>query len=232
MSDMQKAEGISVDANLIRAYHDDGVVCLRDAISDEVLKLAHEGIEQNLRSPGQFFRDHTEPGSSHRYLFEYWTWPHTPPFAELIRRSPLGEIAGMLMQANHVHMVMDNWFLREAGARSAAPWHHDEPYFDFEGSLCVIWIPLESAPREDGLTFIAWLASMGKALCGTEFSANVPFSCTGDAYQSVPDIEPSVRRMTCWSWDVNVGDCLVFDFRNFRHCVSNKGAPAKRPNVA
>ena len=114
MSEIQKAEGIGVDANLIRAYQEHGVVCLRDAISDEVLKLAHEGIEQNLRSPGQFFRDHTEPGSSHRYLFEYWTWPHTPPFAELIRRSPLGEIAGTLMQANHVHMVMDNLILREA----------------------------------------------------------------------------------------------------------------------
>ena len=68
MSEMQKAEAIGVDANLIRAYQEDGVVCLRDAISDEVLKLAHEGIEQNLRSPGQFFRDHTEPGSSHRYF--------------------------------------------------------------------------------------------------------------------------------------------------------------------
>ncbi len=226
MSDMQKSEGIGVDANLIRAYQEDGVVCLRDAISDEVLKLAHEGIEQNLRSPGKFFRDHTEPGSSHRYLFEYWTWPHTPPFAELIRRSPLGEIAGTLMQANHVHMVMDNWFLREAGARSAAPWHHDEPYFDFEGSLCVIWIPLESAPREDGLTFVRGSHRWGKLFVAPEFSANVPFSCTGDAYQSVPDIDAEREAYDLLSWDVNVGDCLVFDFRTL-HCVSNKGAPAK-----
>jgi len=29
MSEIQKAEGIGVDANLIRAYQEDGVVCLR-----------------------------------------------------------------------------------------------------------------------------------------------------------------------------------------------------------
>ncbi|GIT27692.1 MAG: hypothetical protein CM1200mP41_37360 [Gammaproteobacteria bacterium] len=41
--------------------------------------------------------------------------------------------------------------MREIGATTAAPWHHDEPYFDFTGRLCVVWLPLEAAPKSEGL---------------------------------------------------------------------------------
>ena len=215
-----------VSADLIRAYRDDGVVCLRNVLAEQWLELAKAGIEQNLKQPGRFFRDHTEPGSNSRYLFEYWSWPQTPAFQRLMTESPLAGIAGSLMQARHVNMVMDNWFMREAGSCRGAPWHHDEPYFDFEGSLCVIWIPLEPAPEVDGLTFIRGSHQWGQLFVAPEFSDNVPFRCEGDQYRPVPDIDAHPSAYDFISWDVDVGDCLVFDFRTL-HCVTNKGAPAK-----
>lgn len=224
---MHTPKTLPLSAEQIGSYQKDGVVCLRNVLSDYCLDLAREGIEQNLQSPGQFFRDHSEPGSANRYVFEYWTWPHTPPFAELINSAPLGEIAGTLMHANHVHMVMDNWFMREAGSYRAPPWHHDEPYFDFEGSLCIIWIPLEDAPREDGLRFVRGSHQWGKLFVAPEFSSNVPFRCEGERYEPVPDIDSNPDAYDLLSWDVNVGDCLVFDFRTL-HCITNKGAPAQK----
>ncbi len=131
------------------------------------------------------------------------------------------------MQANHVHMVMDNWFMREAGASNGAPWHHDEPYFDFEGTLCIIWIPLERAPIEDGLTFVRGSHRWGQLYVAPEFSENVPFICEGSQYQPVPDIDAHSGDYEFLSWEVDVGDCLVFDFRTL-HCVTNRDQSAQQ----
>ena len=106
------------------------MVCLRGMIADEWLDLARKGIDQNLQYPGRFFRDHTPADSLGRYVFEYWSWPDTPEIKKIVLHSPLAQIAGELIQAQQVNMVMDNWFMREAGASNGAPWHHDEPYFD------------------------------------------------------------------------------------------------------
>lgn len=216
-----------ISEDLVETYQRDGVVCLRDAIPEKWLALGREGIDQNLKNPGRFFRDHTPTGASSRYVFEYWTWPQTPQFEDVIRNSPLGEIAGTLMQANHVHMVMDNWFMREAGASNGAPWHHDEPYFDFEGTLCIIWIPLERAPIEDGLTFVRGSHRWGQLFVAPEFSENVPFVCEGSQYQPVPDIDAHSEDYEFLSWEVDVGDCLVFDFRTL-HCVTNRDQSAQQ----
>ena len=45
---------------------------------------------------------------------------------------------------------MDNWFFREAGSKSGAPFHHDISYFDFEGTMCVLWLPLEPGKKGGG----------------------------------------------------------------------------------
>jgi len=202
------------------------VVCLRGMIADKWLDLARKGINHNLQCPGRFFRDHTPAGSSSRYVFEYWTWPDTPEIKDIVLDSPVAQIAGELMQAEQVNMVMDNWFMREAGASNGAPWHHDEPYFDFEGTLCVVWMPLDPAPITDGLTFVRGSHHWGELYVAPEFSKNVPFTCEGSAYKSIPDIDADPSAYELFSWNVNVGDCLVFDFRTL-HCVTSKDKAAE-----
>ena len=46
---------------------------------------------------------------------------------------------------------MDNWFFREAGSKSGAPFHHDISYFDFEGFMCVLWLLLASVKSKRAL---------------------------------------------------------------------------------
>lgn len=217
----------TVSEDAIGAYQEDGVVCLRGMIADEWLDLARKGIDQNLQYPGRFFRDHTPADSLGRYVFEYWSWPDTPEIKKIVLHSPLAQIAGELIQAQQVNMVMDNWFMREAGASNGAPWHHDEPYFDFEGTLCVVWIPLDPAPMTDGLNFVRGSHNWGELYIAPEFSKNVPFTCEGSAYKPVPDIDADPSAYEFLSWNVNVGDCLVFDFRTL-HCVMSKSEAAKQ----
>ena len=211
----------------IAAYAADGVVCLRQVFARRWIDLALAGLRRNLARPGRFFRDHTRPGAEGRYLFEFWSWPETPEFRDLIFDSPAGELAGRLLGARETRLVMDNWFLREAGAVDAAPWHHDEPYFDFHGPLCILWLPLEAASAHEGLTFVAGSHRSGHLFAIPQFSDSVPFTCEGPGYAPLPAIDAAPERHRLLKWDVQVGDCLVFDFRTL-HAATARGQALTR----
>lgn len=209
------------------AYHRDGVVCLRGVLASDWLARTAAGLTRNLAHPGTFFRDHTPPGSPGRYLFEFWSWPEVPEFEALIRHGPLAALAGALMDASAIAMVMDNWFLREAGARIGAPWHHDEPYFDFEGRLCIAWFPLEVVSAREGLSFVAGSHRWGKLFAAEQFSENLAFDAKTPNYEVLPDFDSGDQGHEFLSWDMAPGDVLFFDFRTLHHATAG-GAPLSR----
>jgi len=197
----------------LQQYRQDGVLCLRQAFQPDWVELARAGIERNMAHPGRFFRDHTEKGSHGRYVFDFWNWPDIPEFQRIMFESPLGPLGREMLDTGKVRMLMDNWFVREAGCTSGAPWHHDEPYFDFEGHMCIVWMPLESVSAREGLTFIRGSHDWGQLYIAEPFSENVPFQCSGERYQRMPDFDTHSDRYEFLSWDLDPGDCLVFDFR-------------------
>ena len=85
------------------------------------------------------------------------TWPSYPLRVRGIGLERSGNfsaaaIAASLMDAEaRGNLVMDNWFVREAGSSGRPPWHHDVSYFDFEGTMTVLWLPLESSRAGTGL---------------------------------------------------------------------------------
>lgn len=207
-------------------YRTDGVVCLRQVFDAEWIALAKAGIDRNIANPGPFFRDHTGPESAGRYLFDFWNWRDIPEFERLVFESPLGGI-GERVLGGRVRMLMDNWFVREAGSVDGAPWHHDEPYFDFEGRMCIVWMPLESVRANRGLTFVRGSHDWGRLYAAQQFSDNVPFDCHGDEYHPMPDFDGDRQRYDFLSWDLDPGDCLVFDFRTV-HRASDRARSADR----
>ena len=70
-----------------------------------------------------------------------------PEFKDFVFNSPYAKIASELMSAKRINLVMDNWFLRESGSKSKTPFHHDVSYFDMEGSMCVLWLPLQPSKK-------------------------------------------------------------------------------------
>ena len=50
-----------------------------------------------------------------------------------------------------------------------APFHHDSSYFDFDGSMCVLWLPLTSVKKQDGIAWIKGSHLWNKLFLRTRF---------------------------------------------------------------
>lgn len=208
------------------SFHQEGVICLRGVVGREWLDCCRDGLNQSLANPGPFFRDQTPEGSPARYVFDYWNWRNIPGFRKLVLESPFAGMIAELLEAELLYLLMDNWFMREAGATNGAPWHHDEPYFDFDGGRkCVLWFPLEPASRDEGLTFLGGSHRWGRLYMPQNFREHRPFEGDLQEYSPIGDFEAYRDRYL--SWDVNPGDCLVFDFRTL-HRATNDKDPLRR----
>ena len=124
---------------------------------------------------------------------------------------------------------MDNWFYREAGSKSKPPFHHDISYFDFEGSMCVLWLPLEPVKKEDGIAWIKGSHLWNKLYLRTRFNDGHFVDgnegiVNGKKYEVTPNILKNKKDYEFLEWDLEVGDCVYFDIRTL-HGALNENTP-------
>jgi len=124
-------EPLQIGESDLDTYRKDGVVALRGAFDAEWIKLLGKGIDADLDQPSPNFVRHTKDLNAPAYFEDFWCWEHFAEFEDFVRNSPCGSLAAQLLQSQSVNLVMDNWFMREAGSKSRAPFHQDLAYFRF-----------------------------------------------------------------------------------------------------
>ncbi|MGI9413970.1 MAG: phytanoyl-CoA dioxygenase family protein [Hyphomicrobiales bacterium] len=208
----------------IETFHRDGVVHLEGAFDAEWLDLLGRAIDKNMAAPSPRFEARTMDGSEARYCEDFWVWSLFPEFEDFVHRSPAAAIAADLLDAQRINLVMDNWFLREAGARSRPPWHHDIAYFDFDGTMCVLWLPLEVTPKENGIAFVRGSHLWGKLFQRVFFksheTAGEPGEVNGLIYEPPPDIDADPAAYDLVAFDCKPGDCIMFDMRTLHGALA------------
>ena len=100
------------------AFQQDGAVLLKQRFGSEWIKTLRAGIDRDLASPTDNFARHTKDPDAPAYLEDFWAWSKIPEFEDFVRGSPCAELAAGLLGADQINLVMDNWFLREAGSTS------------------------------------------------------------------------------------------------------------------
>ena len=210
----------------INNFKKDGAIFLKGKFDVNWIKKLNKGIERDIKNPSPRFKSHTLEKGIPAYLEDYWTWDLVPEFTDFVFNSPYSEIASELMSADKINLVMDNWFLREAGSKSATPFHHDISYFDIEGTMCVLWLPLQPLKINEG---IAWVKSShlwnkrflrvffkdGHEVEGNERTIN------GIKYDKPPDIIGNKDKYEFLQWDFELGDCVIFDIRTLHGVLSS-----------
>ena len=204
--------------NEINQFKTDGAVFLKGKFEKKWIEKLKEGINKGKKDPSPRFVNHTKDKNLPGYYEDFWTWDLHDEFKDFVFNSPTPKIAAELLGAKKINLVMDNWFFREAGSKSLPPFHHDISYFDFEGSMCVLWIPLESVSKEDGIAWIKGSHLWNRLFLRTRFNDGHHVDgkagiVNGKKYELTPDILKNKDDYEFLQWDLNVGDCIYFDIR-------------------
>jgi len=209
----------------IEKFNNDGAVFLKNKFDIKWIEKLKKGIERDIKNPSPRFKSHTTTSNVPAYLEDYWTWDLVPEFKEFVYNSPYAEIASELMSAKKINLVMDNWFLREAGSKSSTPFHHDISYFDIEGTMCVLWLPLQSTGKDEGVAWVKGSHLWGKLFLRVLFKDGHKIEgkeciINGKKYELPPDILGNREKYEFLKWDCEPGDCVIFDMRTLHGVLS------------
>jgi len=204
--------------NEIKKFNKDGAILIKDKFDIKWIEKLKVGINKAKINPSPRFTNHTKDKKLPSYLEDFWTWDLHEEFTDFVYNSPTAKIASELLVAKKINLVMDNWFFREAGSKSKPPFHHDISYFDFEGSMCVLWIPLEPVKKQDGIAWVKGSHLWNKLFLRTRFNDGHRVDgeagiVNGKKYEITPDILKNKNNYEFLEWDLEVGDCVYFDIR-------------------
>jgi ectoine hydroxylase-related dioxygenase (phytanoyl-CoA dioxygenase family) len=196
----------------IRAYEDDGVVCLRQLFDGDWVTRMHQAVLRYMDSDvgAHRVREARLPGEDARFYINSFMSVYDPEFVAFRDHSPAAEIGATLMGVDEVRFWYDQMFVKDAGTGAPTQWHQDLPFWPFRGShLVSIWLALTPATSEtSGLQYVAGSHRWGKFYCPVTPDEDAAF--TDPALEPCPDFsqrqdDPSLRFL---SWDVEPGDCI------------------------
>ena len=210
----------------VSKFKKDGAIFLKGKFDKTWIKKLQKGIERDIKNPSPRFKSHTVEKGIPAYLEDYWTWDLVPEFKDFVFNSPYAKIASELMSAKKINLVMDNWFLREAGSKSSTPFHHDVSYFDMEGTMCVLWLPLQATKRNEGVVWVKGSHLWNKLFLRVLFKDGHKVEgkervIDGKKYELPPDILGNKDKYEFLKWDCELGDCVIFDMRTLHGTLSS-----------
>ena len=212
----------TITSEEVDTYHRDGVLLLQNMFDKDWIELLNKGLDVNIKTPTRRSRIWHKDTSGHSMFYDHTAWQGINEYRKFIFNSPAAQICGRLTGSTAINFFFDSVFVRSTGTQFETPWHQDEPYWSVEGyDACSIWMPLVSVKRKSSLSFVP-----GSHLLKTVFKQynfgdlnpvrkknvdQVDFS--NIAEQEFPDINANPEHFGVVSWDVEPGDCVVFNGR-------------------
>lgn len=205
----------AVTRDEIDTYERDGVVCLRQVFDKDWI----DSLMEKARSIVIDHEDHgllpTMPG---RYMARCIS-----EFRKLIFESPLGEVAGQVLQSKEIRFFFDEFFAKPPNSDAKTIWHNDRMGWPTVGEMVPsLWMPLTNITKANSLECIAgshidhedryWL-----------FSPNAKKMKRPVDRPKHPDCEPlrDDPNYTFLAWDMKPGDMLIINPRTLHYSAGN-----------
>lgn len=211
-------------------YDEHGVVCLRSAFGTDWIEFLRDAVAVAMKSPGPKAEDYTSAGAPGRFFADLDLWQRIPAFKQFVFESPAACIAAEVMGANKINFFYDQVFVKEPGTLARTPWHQDQPYWAVSGrQVCTMWIPLDPVPRECGLEFVAG-SHRWEAHNPHHFVDDTPYERTN--LPELPNIDSERGKYDVLSWNMEPGDCLVFQAMIVHGAPGNSSSSRRRALAA
>lgn len=213
----------------IRAYREDGIVCLRGLFRPDEIDRLREAAELSMADKtSDLVMEIAEiRGKEGRFFFDTFVWQRNPICRNFVFHSVAAQIAGQVMQSSKSNIFFDQWLIKEPGTQVETPWHHDMPYWPVLGDhVCTLWLALDHVTTDSGaVEYIKGSHRWGQRLKPQSFSGTTKFS---EDLAPVPDIEAERERYDIVSFDLEPGDCTVHHGLLVHHAPGNSRADRRR----
>jgi ectoine hydroxylase-related dioxygenase (phytanoyl-CoA dioxygenase family) len=186
------------------------------------IEILNKGLDANIETPTRRSRIWYKDTSGRSMFYDHTAWQGIEEYRKFIFNSPAAQICGQLMDSATVNFFFDSVFVRSTGTQFETPWHQDEPYWSVEGyDACSLWMPLVPVKRKSSLSFVPGSHRLKTVFKQYNFGdlnpvrkKNVDQVDFSDiAEQEFPDINADPERFGVVSWDMQPGDCIVFNGR-------------------
>ncbi|MFD2205661.1 phytanoyl-CoA dioxygenase family protein [Kiloniella antarctica] len=209
----------------VEAYQKNGAVLIKGLLKDYISSV-RRGIDINMTEPGPYAAENLKTGDTGRFFDDYCNWNRIPDFEEVIRKSPMAEVAAGLMLSQSVQVFHDHVLVKEPGTSKATPWHQDEPYYFVEGHQNVsFWIPMDPV-KEASLRCVAGSHLWEKPVLPTRWLSEEDFYAGEDIYMPVPD--PDAEEMRILEWEMEPGDAVAFHYKTLHGARGNQALSRRR----
>ena len=178
----------------LQTFREDGVICLRGVLDEDWVRQLREALN-------------SIPGT---YATRSLMWTFSDTFKELAFDSPLGELVATFMHSDTCGLLSDIAFVKEPHTTDRTPWHHDQPYYQTQGTqLCGAWIGLDPTTLENGgLEWIKGSHKWGKMFEPDLFDGKVN-NDVNPGREVLPDIGNHRADYDIVHFDTEPGDCIV-----------------------
>lgn len=214
----------------IETYDKDGIVCLRGVFDPHWIDLVARGIDRNMAEPGPRGGSLTPKDEPGDYFKDANVWQRIPEYVEYINESPAGQIVASLMQSETARMFIETTFVKEPETKEIAPWHQDQPYVCIDGDhCCSIWMPIDPVKKENGMAFVPGSHRWGTWYSPRNFfGANSERKFKGTLWEPAPEIDENPDKYPVNSWDMEPGDCVVFQMLTLHASRPNHSETTRR----
>ncbi len=209
-------------AEEIETFRNDGVVMLAGMFDELWVDLLRAGLDEHLDKPTSRARVWDRDVAGRTMFWDAMAWHDVPAYRRFVFDSAAAEIAGRLLGSSRIHFFFDAVFVRSAGSQFQTPWHQDEPYWSVKGhDTCTIWMPLVKVRAKNALGFVPGSHLGTTVFDQPDFGSLNPdgntevdrsdFSAIAEV--DIPDISADPAAFGVVSWDMEPGDCVVFNSR-------------------
>jgi len=195
-----------------RAYRDDGVVLLEQALDKTALAQALGAYEWSLAKPGPLASRTPSHDSAATFYNDLFNPKCLEGYRAMLEASPLPGLISEIWGTPDIWFMYEQVFLKEGGESRRTPWHQDSSYLSIAGDdLAVAWITFDPQRQEDSLEFVRG-SHKGVLYNGSRFALDddtAPLHQTADMPR-LPDIEAGRAKWDIVSFPVEPGDVVLF----------------------
>jgi ectoine hydroxylase-related dioxygenase (phytanoyl-CoA dioxygenase family) len=209
-----------------------GATCVRGVFDPHWVERVRIGLDETIGQPSRFSKTWTDSNGEGRFFQDGFAWNRFEPLREFIFESPAGRLCAELMRSSRVNIYMDHILVREPNTDKSTPWHHDTPYCFVDGKdFCTIWFPVDPIARGEGIEIVAGSHRWGKLFFPVQFGSTQAYARDPSTAHlncdTVPDVDAARERYEILTWDVGLGDCVVF-WCNALHAAPPHRKPGRR----